>query len=224
MRELAEALRTTALGHYEAFHRAWCGDAAAVARVVACVRAAVAGLDASAAASAVPREIERKYLLRGVPPHVLSYPPTKIEQGWLPGEQLRERLRRAERPDGTTRFTRTVKIGPLGSRIELEEPATDALFDAMWPHTVQARIRKVRHAVPEGEWVWEIDVFQDRELVLAEVELTDGQDVPPPPQWLAPYVVRDVTDDPGYANSSMATPDIDAGTAGASGINATMRG
>jgi adenylate cyclase len=211
MRELAEALRTTAVGHYEAFHRAWCGDAGAVGRVVACVRGAVSGLDASASASAAPREIERKYLLHAVPPHALEHPPTRIEQGWLPGELLRERLRRAQRPDGTTRFTRTVKIGPLGSRIELEEPATEALFEALWPHTAQARIRKLRHPVPEGSWVWEIDVFQDRDLVLAEVELAEGQEVPPPPEWLAPYIVRDVTDDPAYTNSSMATPDSVAG-------------
>jgi adenylate cyclase len=222
MTHLSDALRTTALGHYEAFHRAWSGDSGAVSRIVACARAAVAGLDASAAAHAVPREIERKYLLRAVPPHAQAFPPTRIEQGWLPGELLRERLRRAERPDGTTRFTRTVKIGPLGSRIELEETATDPLFEALWPHTVSARIRKLRHPVPDGDFVWEIDVFQDRDLVLAEVELTDGQDVPPAPDWLAPYIVRDVTDDASYTNSSMATPDVDAGAAAAAGMNATM--
>jgi CHAD domain-containing protein/CYTH domain-containing protein len=222
MTQLADALRTTALGHYEAFHRAWSGDNSAVSRIVACARGAVAGLDASAAAHAVPREIERKYLLRAVPPHALAFPPTKIEQGWLPGELLRERLRRAERPDGTMRFTRTVKIGPLGSRIELEEVATGPLFEALWPHTVNARIRKLRHPVPDGDFVWEIDVFQDRDLVLAEVELTDGQDVPPAPDWLAPYIVRDVTDDASYTNSSMASPDVVTGAHAPAGTSATM--
>ena len=223
MKELEAALRSTALGHYEAFHRGWCADAVAVSRVVACATAAVSGLDASAAASAAPREIERKFLLREVPPHALSVAPIRIEQGWLPGVQLRERLRRAARPDGTTRYTRTVKIGPMDSRIELEETASAALFEAMWPHTAEARIRKLRHPVTEGAFVWEIDVFQDRDLVLAEVELSEGQEVPAPPDWLAPYVVRDVTDDPSYANSSMATPDAAGTAAPGTGSNAPRR-
>jgi CYTH domain-containing protein len=130
----------------------------------------------------------------------------------LPGEVLRERLRRAVRPDGSARLTRTVKAGALGSRIELEESTTPELFEAMWPHTRNARIRKHRHPVADGEFVWEVDVFLDRALVLAEVELRDDQDVPAAPEWLASYIVRDVTDDPSYANSSMATPDpLDAG-------------
>jgi hypothetical protein len=47
------------------------------------------------------------------------------------------------------------------------------------------------------------------------VELREDQDVPAAPEWLAPYIVRDVTDDPSYTNSSMATPDpVDAGHGG----------
>jgi len=93
----------------------------------------------------------------------------------------------------------------------------------MWPHTAEARIRKLRHPVTEGAFVWEIDVFQDRDLVLAEVELSEGQEVPAPPDWLAPYVVRDVTDDPSYANSSMATPDAAGTAAPGTGSNAPRR-
>ncbi|HYW32923.1 MAG TPA: CHAD domain-containing protein [Gemmatimonas sp.] len=207
MPALEQALQATALGHLEAFHRAWCADDDAVERVASLARAAVAELDGIASASAVPREIERKYLLKGVPPFALETPPTHIEQGWLPGEVLRERLRRATRPDGSALLTRTVKFGRLGSRIELEERADAELFGAMWPHTRNARIRKHRHPVPDSGFVWEVDVFLDRELVIAEVELSDGQDVPAAPAWLAPYIVRDVTDEPQFTNSAMAVPD-----------------
>lgn len=207
MQELEHALQSAALGHYEAFHRGWCSDPDAVARVSAAALGAVATLDAIAAEGSLPREIERKYLLRAVPPHALTVAPVRIEQGWLPGNVLRERLRRAVRADGTSQLTRTVKAGALGARVELEESTTPELFETMWPHTCNARIRKHRHPVPDGGFLWEVDVFLDRELVLAEVELREGQRVPPAPEWLAPYIVRDVTDDPSYTNSSMATPD-----------------
>lgn len=204
MRALEFALRDVSLGHFASFQRAWCADPDMIARVAAASRAAVDALDAIVASNALPREIERKYLLRGVPPAVMSVAPSRIEQGWLPGVLLRERLRRTTRPDGTVRLTRTVKAGALGSRIELEENTESALFDSLWPHTRAARIRKDRHAISAGGFVWEIDVFLDRELVLAEVELTDAANVPAAPEWLAPWIVRDVTDEPDYTNSSMA--------------------
>ncbi len=52
--------------------------------------------------------------------------------------------------------------------------------------------------------MWEIDEFTDRELVLAEVELPAPDMVPEPPEWLGPYVVRDVTDEPEYLNANLA--------------------
>ena len=61
--------------------------------------------------------------------------------------------------------------------------------------------------VPHGDHVWEIDVFLDRELVLAEVELRSSDEVAPLPPWLAPFVEREVTDDPAYLNAVMARPD-----------------
>lgn len=176
----------------------------------ASVKAAVDVLDGSAAASALPVERERKFLLRASPDEIAGVDPIRIEQGWLPGTVLRERLRRSEYADGRIVLTRTVKAGPLGARVELEEVTTPELFDALWPHTQRARIRKRRYPVREGRFVWEIDVFSDRELVLAEVELTQSADLPALPAWLAPFVVREVTDESAYTNSDMATPDPDS--------------
>lgn len=187
-----------------AFQRTW-HDA-----TTATVKAAVDVLDGRAAESALPMEIERKFLLRAAPDAIAGIDPIRIEQGWLPGTVLRERLRRSTYTDGRTVLTRTVKAGPLGARVELEEATTTELFDALWPHTRHARIRKQRYPVREGRLVWEIDVFVDRELVLAEVELTQAADMPALPSWLAPLVVREVTDELAYTNSVMATPDPDS--------------
>jgi CYTH domain-containing protein len=153
-------------------------------------------------------EIERKFLLNDVPPEAVAMPPIVIEQGWIPGTTLRERLRRSTYPDGRVRCTRTIKLGRPEARIEIEEDTGQGIFQAMWTLTSSARIRKRRHVVRDAVHVWEIDVFADRDLVLAEVEL-DAEDTPVAiPGWLAPYMVREVTGETAYLNSQMARPDI----------------
>lgn len=150
-------------------------------------------------------EIERKFLLRELPPHVRGFPVLELEQGWLPGERLRERLRRTH-DEGGERFFRAVKLpaGPAGVRMELEEQTSPELFRALWPFTAGQRVRKRRFRVPHGALVWEIDQFTDRELVLAEVELPEHGAEAAIPGWLVPYVVREVTDEPGYLNLNLA--------------------
>jgi len=149
-------------------------------------------------------EIERKFLLRSAPPHALAVPGIRIAQGWLPGEQLRERLRRSVHPDGRVDWTRTVKVGTGVSRIEIEEQTEPVLFESLWPLTAHARVEKVRHTVADGAYTWEIDVFLDRDLVLAEVELPSSDTLVTLPDWLAPYLMRDVTGDAAYVNANLA--------------------
>jgi CYTH domain-containing protein/CHAD domain-containing protein len=201
---LQRALDAVALAHYEAFTHDWC---ARIEVVMTTLDAAVAELrrdSAPTTAAGVPVEIERKYLLASVPPAAAAVAPTLIEQGWLPGVALRERLRRSTSPDGTVVCWRNVKLGPAQARIEIDEGTSRALFDAMWPLTADARVRKQRHAVRDAGHVWEVDVFLDRDLVLAEVELSGLDDVAELPGWLAPYVVRDVTGESAYFNAVLA--------------------
>jgi CHAD domain-containing protein/CYTH domain-containing protein len=148
-------------------------------------------------------EIERKYLLRGLPDRVTSEVPLELEQGYLPGEQVRERVRRVRSPDGV-RCYRTVKLGMGVVRQEFEDLTTEAIFEALWPLTEGHRVTKHRYRIAAGDLVWEIDDFTDRTLVLAEVELPSEDLVPALPDWLAPWVERDVTDDPAYLNSTLA--------------------
>ena len=148
-------------------------------------------------------EIERKYLLRGLPDLDDAAHVVEIHQGWLPGERLRERIRRVRSDDATT-YYRTIKLGHGVERVEIEEPTSEEVFDRLWPLTKDCRIRKRRYRVPEGDLVWEIDEFLDRDLHLAEVELESASQNPKPPRWLAPHVVREVTDDPRYTNLALA--------------------
>jgi CHAD domain-containing protein/CYTH domain-containing protein len=148
-------------------------------------------------------EIERKYLLRGRPDLAGATEAVEIHQGWLPGERLRERIRRVRSEDATAYF-RTIKLGAGLERLEIEEPCSEEIFDRLWPLTKDCRIHKRRYRVPAGDRMWEIDEFLDRDLHLAEVELESTAEQPALPRWLAPYVVREVTDDPRYANLALA--------------------
>jgi len=152
----------------------------------------------------LPVERERKYLLSDLPPRALESPFAEIEQGWLPGKRLRERIRRLRDDDGE-RYFRTVKLGSGIERIEIEDESTAEVFAAMWPLTRGCRISKRRFRVPEGDLVWEIDRFADRDLVLAEIELSATDQEFDIPDWLAPFVVREVTDEPEYQNLSLAS-------------------
>ncbi|NUQ13653.1 MAG: CHAD domain-containing protein, partial [Gemmatimonadaceae bacterium] len=148
-------------------------------------------------------EIERKYLLKRLPRRLPDATTLRIEQGYLPGRQVAERLRVVEARRRKSYF-RTIKVGSGLVRTELEEETTAEVFRAMWPLTKGRRLTKKRHRVPDGDLVWDVDEFTDRELVLAEVELPSAETPVEFPKWLAPFVVREVTGDPAYLNSTLA--------------------
>jgi len=150
-----------------------------------------------------PLEIERKYLLTSLPPHAREAVPMDIDQGWIAGKTVNERVRRVRAP-GSETYLRTIKLGEGVVRSEFEESMTSDVFDSLWPLTASHRISKRRYPVPDGERVWEIDEFLDRELVLAEVELEREDEEVSPPEWLKPYVVREVTGEPEYVNVNLA--------------------
>jgi CYTH domain-containing protein len=148
-------------------------------------------------------EIERKYLLKGLPETMPGVESLVIRQGYLPGERLVERLRAVKAGEQET-YYRTVKVGSGLVRTELEEETSDAVFRKMWPLTTGKRLTKRRHRVPNGELTWEIDEFTDRRLVLAEVELPEAGTEVEIPGWLQPYVDREVTGEVEFLNSTLA--------------------
>ncbi len=195
---LAENVRAHA---EEAFARAqaeWLGDAAA--DFLARARALAGTLRATSRPGV---EIERKFLLTGLPPSMPGGETHEIAQGYLPGERLIERLRR-DRINGTERYLRTVKVGAGVARLEVEEETTRDLFEHLWPLTAGKRLVKRRHVVASPEHRWEIDEFLDRPLVVAEVELAEADAPVTIPEWLAPSVEREVTGEGEYLNVNLA--------------------
>lgn len=149
------------------------------------------------------REIERKYLLRALPSGVDAHPAVEIDQGYIPGVKVRERVRRVS-AGALVRYVRTIKVGAGMSRFEFEEDATEEFFAAVWPLTQGHRVRKRRYRVPGATGVWEVDEFLDRELFLAEIELDDENQPVEVPDEIAAVLEREVTDDPSFTNYKLS--------------------
>jgi len=143
-------------------------------------------------------EIERKFLVAGDGWRD-GAEATRYRQGFLATEPERTvRVRLAG-----TRGSITIKGKTVGARreeFEYEIPASDAqrMLDTLCKKPL---IEKVRHTLPVGRHVWEIDVFEGENagLVVAEIELESEDEAFDKPDWLA----EEVTDDPRYFNSNL---------------------
>jgi CYTH domain-containing protein len=150
------------------------------------------------------REIERKYLLRALPPRTRDAPAVHIHQGYLPGDRITERVRRTVSDTGA-RYYRTIKAGQGIDRMEIEETIDETFFSTVWPLTRGRRVEKRRYLVADGDLTWEIDEFLDREgFWLGEVELESAGQRVIVPEWLAEFVDREVTDEPLFTNYALS--------------------
>ena len=155
--------------------------------------------------SSAGTEIERKYLLDRLPDAALNSPSVEIDQGYLPGEKLVERIRRVRSPKGPERWFRTVKSGSGVERVEIEEETAADLGRALWRLTKGRRIHKRRYSIREpDDVIWEVDEFRDRTLVVAEIELSATDAYVDLPTWLQAVMKREVTNEPEYANAHLA--------------------
>jgi CYTH domain-containing protein len=158
----------------------------------------------------VPAEIERVFLLRAVPDPLPAGEVWKIDQGYLPPSggagamAIDGRLRRIEHADGRVEFVHTVKRGVGLVREETERAIDAATFEREWPRTEGMRLRKVRTRIAEGALTWEIDRFLGLPVALAECELPSADAPLEIPAWLAPFIEREVTEEPAFRNSALA--------------------
>ena len=167
---------------------------------------------------AVALEIERKYLLDRLPALPDHAEAVRIEQGYLDLETLTAdanvmggepaevggRVRRAVTTDGSVICTHTLKRGIGLVREELQRTITTAQFERVWGDPATFRLRKTRYRVEAGDRLWEIDDFDDFDVVLAEVELPAADAEATIPPWLADHIVREVTDEPAFTNHAIA--------------------
>ncbi len=150
-------------------------------------------------------EIERKFLLRGLPAGIAEG--IKIRQGYLSVGEPEVRVRAKGE-----KFFLTGKSGAGFVRQEEEHEISKEVFEMLWSLTENARIEKTRYEIPgQDGLIWEIDEFQTRStegLFLAEVELPDESVVPEIPPGIAQVIESDVTNDEMYKNKNLAVRGI----------------
>ena len=167
-------------------------------------------------------EIERVYLLRALPTPLPHGEVWRIDQGYLPLQsqvidgnshgsgapipphQLEGRLRRITHSDGSVEHIHTIKSGIGLVRQETERSIDAETFAREWPRTIGRRLEKVRTRITIGDRLWEIDQFTHIPVVLAECELPSIDTPLDIPDWLAPFIVREVTEEPAFRNAELA--------------------
>jgi adenylate cyclase len=151
--------------------------------------------------SSSKREIERKFLVVGDAWRKKASHPAIIVQGYLArGRQATVRVRIK---DGrSARLTiKSREHGASRSEFEYRIPVKDA--KVLLELCGRSRIEKQRYTVVHGKLTWEVDVFTGAHegLVLAEVELDDAEQPVALPSWIG----EEVTSDPSYRNSALAS-------------------
>ena len=145
-------------------------------------------------------EIERKFRV--------------LDGAWMPSVSRKRRIRQAYltkngrvavriRIDGEERATLTIKTSqPAVMRHEYEYDIPVADAEELLGLRDGAVIEKTRHEVPIGEVVWEIDVFagENAGLVIAEVELVNGDQEFCRPSWVG----EEITHDRRFYNADLA--------------------
>jgi len=145
-------------------------------------------------------EIERKFLVKA---DFMQYvkQSERIVQGYIPsapGITVRVRIR-GERGYVTIKGPST-KSGLGRSEFEYEIPVADV--ESMLAFCRKGVVEKVRHLIPQGKHVWEVDVFAgaNEGLLMAEIELESEDEAFEKPDWL----VKEVTGIGRYYNSSLS--------------------
>ena len=159
-------------------------------------------------------EIERKFLLSGVPPTMRVARCEPIRQGYvaLDGDtEVRVRIT----PKGGVL---TIKSGRGGVRVEEEIALEPRQAEALWELTEGRRVQKTRRRVrldgtgaSGADLVAEVDEYAGAldGLVVVEVEFPDEAAARgfEPPAWFG----RELTDDRRYANRSLASDGMPSG-------------
>ena len=145
-------------------------------------------------------EIERKFLVSGEGWRDAVAGRKRLVQGYLSSNaKATVRIHIADDQKAVLTLKGPAE-GISRAEFEYEVPLDDArqMLELAQPNVVE----KVRHLVPHGGLIWEVDVFGGAHagLVMAEVELASEDQVIDLPGWAG----KEVSHDDRYANASLA--------------------
>ena len=147
----------------------------------------------------MPREIERKFLLKNDEWRSAVQASRALRQGYLCGN---DRASVRVRIDGD-QANLNIKSATLGiERLEFEYAIPVEQAEALLSELAGQVVEKTRHEVRHQGHLWEIDEFagDNAGLIVAEVELEDAQERFERPDWLG----DEVSGDPRYYNTELA--------------------
>ena len=143
-------------------------------------------------------EIERKFLVVG--DDWRAAPARPYAQGYLNRDKQRTvRVRIVE--DAAWLTVKGATAGATRAEFDYPIPLADA--EQLLALCDGPLVRKLRRVIVHAGCTWEVDEFQgdNAGLVVAEIELASEAQAFEPPPWLG----AEVTHDPRYFNSSLAT-------------------
>ena len=145
-------------------------------------------------------EIERKFLVKYLPPHYHTYPSIQMQQGYLSTSPV---LRIRQENDT---YLITYKSAGFLKKREENLPLTKEGFLHLLPKCDGIIIHKVRYQIPLGDGlVAELDIFdgEHKGLMLVEVEFDNLESANAflPPDWFG----QEVTKVENYHNSYLST-------------------
>lgn len=145
-------------------------------------------------------EIERKFLVLGDGWRQCAGPASLLRQAYLClNENISIRVRTSEAGHASLTI-KSAEAGRARSEFDYAIPAEEAL--QLLELRTGSIVGKRRYRVAHEGHVWEIDEFlgENDGLVIAEVELSDPDEVFSKPSWAG----REVTDELQYFNASLA--------------------
>jgi adenylate cyclase len=150
-------------------------------------------------------EIERKFLVKRLPPDYEGHPSEFIDQTYLSRPGYEPTLRARRYGDD---YVLTVKKRSNGDDLscrEVEVPIQKIQYEQLSEMGEGRRIRKQRYRIPLGILTVELDIFKDNlaDLQLAEVEFPTREEAAAfiPPDWFG----EEVTQDRNYSNNYLAS-------------------
>jgi CYTH domain-containing protein len=156
-------------------------------------------------------EIERKYLLKGMP-DVEPSEKIKIQQFYFKNKEgIWERARQMDYGQGVKIFVHTIKtrISDIAND-EQEKTLTVEEFEKFKKKCRKYRgnsrfLKKERWIYPMGELKWEIDLFKDDiNMVIAEIEIPSEDYEVEIPEYVQKKLLMDVSGMKQFGNRSLS--------------------
>lgn len=132
-------------------------------------------------------EQERVFELTQMPTEAKQGRQQERYYGWLPGAAIEERVMRCREGENET-FSRQVSLRSNGERIEVEEAIDAVTYRRLYALTSGCRLRLRRYCLER--WTFEVTAREEKVLLRVRVA-SDGKPIRFP-DWLAPYVEREI--------------------------------